>query len=165
MLGILLLSVVVLLVLLAVAAQVALNTKTLDRIVRRFAAEYVDGEIRYDRLKLSFVKDFPNGRLRVENFSLVYPHERFDAYAVKNAEGRGVPMDTLAAFELLDAGVDYRLFLKEKRIHLRETHLHGLRAFIHVYDSTATNLQVIRLPEAGEKAGGSVLPPLKVDTL
>ena len=164
-LGILLLSVVVLLVLLAAAAQVALNTKVLDRIVRRFAAEYVDGEIRYDRLKLSLVKDFPNGRLRVENFSLVYPHERFDAYAVKNAEGRGVPMDTLAAFELLDAGVDCRLFLKEKKIHLRETHLHGLRAFIHVYDSTATNLQVIRLPEAGEKEVGAMLPPLKVDTL
>ena len=131
-LGILLLGVVVLLVLLAVAAQVALNTKTLDRIVQRFAAEYLDGELRYDRLKLSLVKDFPNGRLVVENLSLVYPHERYDAYRVKNEEGRGVPMDTLAAFDLFDAGVDYRLFLKEKQIHLRESHVHGLRAFIHV---------------------------------
>ena len=95
MLGILLLSIVLLVVLLAVAAQVALNTKTLDRIVQRFAAEYIDGEIRYDRLKLSLVKDFPNGRLRMENFSLVYPHERFDAYPVKNEEGRGVEVDTL----------------------------------------------------------------------
>ena len=165
-LGILLLSIVLLVVLLAVAAQVALNTKTLDRIVQRFAAEYIDGGIRYDRLKLSLVKDFPNGRLRMENFSLVYPHERFDAYPVKNEEGRGVEVDTLAAFELLDAGVDYRLFLKEKKIHLRESHLHGLRAFVHVYDTSATNLQVLKFIGKKEETDSTVvLPPLKVDTL
>ena len=39
-----LLCAVLLVVLAVVAAQVAVNTKALDRIVQRFAAEYLDGE-------------------------------------------------------------------------------------------------------------------------
>lgn len=124
---------------------IILNSSLKDKIIYKVVGEYVDGDLQYEKLRLSLVKNFPNIYLGLENLSVVYPHDRFFEYPTENLEGQSDVADTLVSVGLFETGINLLEFGNEKKIHLLKTHLHDCRAFLHQYDSSVANWNVIRL--------------------
>ena len=97
-LKIILWSILGLVVAVAVAVQVVLSPKVLTRLANKYAAEYVDGEVRFSNIKASVFKSFPNLNVTADGFSVV---------------GQDPP-DTLASFDRLSLSVNYMEALKGK---------------------------------------------------
>ena len=149
------LALVGLVLLLLVALQVVLRPKVLTGIVNKVVAEYVDGgELAFDRVKASVIKDFPFLNLTIDDGALTYPHDRYaryDSTIVENGRfpllqaGRAPEKDTLASFRRLSASVNYVNLLKKTSYDVRRVELDRPRIFAHYYDSTAANWEILRL--------------------
>ena len=146
---------VVLLVLLIVGAQVAVNSRWAKHKVNQILSSVIDGEIDYANLDMSLVRSFPVFRVTLDTVSLTYDHDRFaswDSLGDRHAllsRGRGVERDTLADFDRLTAAVNLWKLIGG-RIRVKEVRLEGLDAFLHFYDSSASNLDIF-LPSDKKK--------------
>ena len=96
-------------IVLVVAVEVLLQTGALTGLVRSYASDYVDGELKLGRVTGSIFTHFPRVRLVLEDVSITYPHDKF-SYARDitpdlrfTEEGRGEKADTLLSFRTLDA--------------------------------------------------------------
>ena len=164
------LALVGLVLLLLVALQVVLRPKVLTGIVNKVVAEYVDGgELAFDRVKASVIKDFPFLNLTIDDGALTYPHDRYaryDSTIVENGRfpllqaGRAPEKDTLASFRRLSASVNYVNLLKKTSYDVRRVELDRPRIFAHYYDSTAANWEILRLGGSGDTT--SATPPVRV---
>lgn len=157
-----------------VIIQLALTPKVLSKAVHTVAREYLDGSVSFSGIKASMLRSFPNLEISVDDFTLTYPHSRFAPFdSVETAgdslclagwgpsEGTEERIDTLASFARLRASVNYMEALR-KKIRVPHVILERPRIFIHQYDSTAANWNVIRL-EGGEDDDSSfVMPPLSI---
>lgn len=148
--GGLLLAILILCILAISAASIILNSSLKDKIIYKVVGEYIDGELKYDRLHLSLVKSFPDIYVGLENLSVVYPHDRFFEYPTENLEGQSDFVDTLASVGLFETGIDIFQLGNEKIIHLLTTHLHDCRAFLHQYDTDIANWNIIIPPSTEE---------------
>lgn len=171
-----LIAVVALLVLLLVAVQLVLNPRTLRRIVDRVAPEYLDeGQLGFSDIRASVLRSFPHLNLRIQEFSLTYPHARYAAW-YPEADGRrfnlnragwqrdssDAPVDTLASFRELELSLNYMALIRGE-YHIRKAELSRPRIFAHYYDSTAANWDI--LPLGGEKdttRESKPLPPIQL---
>ncbi len=133
--------------------QLALNSKLVTDAVDNLAKEYVDGTLGYSRLRVRLLRRFPKVSITLDDLSLTYPHDRFASFgegAFPGEEfslpGRGESADTLLRLDHLDISASPLKFLRGEVV-VRELNLRGLRAYIHNYDSLATNLSLISLPE------------------
>ena len=159
-----------LVLLLLVALQVVLRPKVLTGIVNKVVAEYVDGgELAFDRVKASVIKDFPFLNLTIDYGALTYPHDRYARYDSTIVEtgrfpllqaGRASKKDTLASFRRLSASVNYVTLLKKTSYDVRRVELDRPRIFAHYYDSTAANWEILRL--GGSEDTSSTTPPIRV---
>ena len=146
------LSVLGLLVLLLAAVQIFLNEKVLTRLVNKIAAEYVEGDVAFSKVRASVLRSFPQLDIRIDSCSITYPHERFAAYDVPQEgarrfslinAGRGEEVDTLASFRELEFALNYVSFIKGGQINIRKLSLDKPRIFAHYYDSTAANWNIL----------------------
>ena len=163
-----------LVVILFIIVQVALTPAVLTRIVNKVAAEFVDGDVRFSKVKASVFKSFPNLNVTLSDFALTYPHEKFAAYdslypietiASRHMNlldaGRAPATDTLASFRTLSASVNYVDAIKGRYI-IRNASLGGPRIFIHQYDSTAANYDILKFSSNPDDTTSSSLPPITV---
>ncbi|MBO6248815.1 MAG: hypothetical protein J6N54_08410, partial [Bacteroidales bacterium] len=127
------------------AIQVALSPKFLTRIANKYASEYVDGDVSFSRLKASMFRSFPNLNVTLDGFSIV---------------GQDPP-DTLASFDRLSLSVNYMEALKG-RIRVRHAILEHPRLFLHQYDSTRANWDMIKIPTGEEDTAAFSLPPIHI---
>jgi len=141
------------LVLLVLAAlPLVLNSRVVTKLVDRYAAEYIDGDLTYSRLRIELYRHLPLVGIALEDVAITYPHERFAAYDTVPAPsrlldaGRGVSKDTLARFGRLYLSADAVRLIRDREIEVREVALERLAAFAHDY-GTAANWDIIRLPE------------------
>ena len=160
-----------LVLILLVALQVILRPKVLTGIVNQVAATYVDGgELTFDRVKASVIKDFPHLNFTIDGGALTYPHDRFSAFDSTLVEkgrfpllraGRAPERDTLASFHRLTASLNYVTLLRKTSYDIRRVELERPRIFAHYYDSTAANWDILRLG-GSEDTSSAPLPPIRV---
>ena len=166
-----LLGLLSLVLILLVALQVILRPKVLTGIVNQVAATYVDGgELTFDRVKASVIKDFPHLNFTIDGGALTYPHDRFAAFDSTLVEkgrfpllraGRAPERDTLASFHRLTASLNYVTLLRKTSYDIRRVELDRPRIFAHHYDSTAANWDILRLGDS-EDTTSAPLPPIRV---
>ena len=166
-----LLGLLSLVLILLVALQVILRPKVLTGIVNQVAATYVDGgELTFDRVKASVIKDFPHLNFTIDGGALTYPHDRFSAFDSTLVEkgrfpllraGRAPERDTLASFHRLTASLNYVTLLRKTSYDIRRVELDRPRIFAHHYDSTAANWDILRLGDS-EDTTSAPLPPIRV---
>ena len=166
-----LLGLLSLVLILLVALQVILRPKVLTGIVNQVAATYVDGgELTFDRVKASVIKDFPHLNFTIDGGALTYPHDRFAAFDSTLVEkgrfpllqaGRAPERDTLASFRRLTASLNYVTLLRKTSYDIRRAELDHPRFFAHYYDSTAANWDILRLGGSDDTTS-TPLPPVRV---
>ena len=165
------LALIGLVLLLLVALQVVLRPKVLTPLVNRFAEQYVEGgELRFSKVHASVIKGFPFLNLTLDDFALVYPHDRYARYDSTIVEkgrfpllqaGRAPVMDTLASFRTLEASLNLVNVLKKTSYDIRRAELDHPRIFAHYYDSTAANWEILRLG-GGDDSTASETPPIRL---
>lgn len=157
-------------VLLAVGVQVAVNTRYVKNTVNKVLASAVDGEVNYDRLDISLLRSFPILRVTLDTVSLTYDHSKFaqwDGVGVSDtllSAGRGSAKDTLARFDRFSAAVNLPGLISG-RLRLKDARIDNLDAFLHFYDSTASNLDIFISDGKKDKKDSlkdSSVPPISV---
>ncbi|MDT3356022.1 MAG: hypothetical protein LIR35_00310 [Bacteroidota bacterium] len=155
-------------VLLIIALQIVLDSSFLTNTANKYAAEFIDGNLRFGNISASVFKSFPNLNLTVEDATITYPHEKFAAYDTIGVqghlreEGRGEPEDTLASFRNLTVSVNY-LSLLRGCINVRHLYLDKPRIFLHQYDSTAANWDIFLSEEEAAKDSSTLsLPDIRI---
>ena len=144
------------LVLLVLAAlPFVLNSKVVTRTVDRLAAQYIDGELTYDRIRISPYRHFPRMSVTLEGVAVTYPHERFAQWDLPEGNrlleaGRGPLRDTLVRFRSLSVSADALAFLRLREIRAKELTLDAPAAFAHDYGDAA-NWDILRIPHSEKK--------------
>lgn len=167
-------GILVLLLLVAGAVHAVLNTGLLNRLVDKFAAEYVQGDITFSKVKGSVFRSFPFLNIAIDDFALTYPHERYAAWdtvytervrrfsLLKAGYGTDGEVDTLASFRRLEVSLNYMDVLKG-RYNIPKAELSHPRIFAHYYDSTAANWDILPLgSDDPDDTTSSGIPPLKL---
>ncbi len=135
--------------------QFAVSPKTVNGLIDKYAAEYIDGQINIGEASISAFRHFPHIGLNLEDFSITYPADRYDSLEIKGAQGhlitkgQGETADTLASFERFIIAVN-PLALISGKISIPFARLVSPRAFIHRYHDGQSNLDIIKLPADSE---------------
>lgn len=159
------------LVALLAVVQIALSEKVLTRIVNRVASTFVDGDVRFDRVRASVIRSFPHLNVTADGLVVTYPHDKFAAWdgryvagedALLSA-GRNEAADTLLALRSLSASIDYVSAFRGQ-YHLRRAELAAPRIFAHEYDSSTANWHILKFlaPSEKEDTVSAGLPPISV---
>ncbi len=127
------------------AIQVALSPKFLTRTAGKYAAEYVDGDVRFESIRASVFRSFPNLNVTADGFSVV---------------GRD-PADTLLSLERLSLSLNYMEVLKGN-IRIPHAVMEHPRIFLRQYDSTRANWDIIKIPMEDADTSSFKMPPLSV---
>ena len=135
---------------LLVTLQFTLSEKVLTRIVNKYAAEYIEGEVAFGKASVSMFKQFPRVFITLEDFRITYPSERFEAAEQTGAQGHlmhaggGEVADTLASFKRFSASIDVVSAMKGT---LRIPHLRLVqpRIFAHFYSDGQSNLDILKI--------------------
>ena len=77
-----------LVVLALVLLPVLLNSRAVARLLDKYAAEYIDGELEHGSIRVSPYRHFPVVGITLEDVALTYPHERFSPYDTLPAPSR-----------------------------------------------------------------------------
>lgn len=151
-----------------IALQIILDTRFLTKTANKYAAEFIDGNLRFGSISASVFKSFPYLNISVDEASITYPHEKFAAYDTVGVqghlreEGRSEPEDTLATFGNLTVSVNYMTLLRGK-VHVRHLYLDKPRIFLHQYDSTAANWDIFLSEEEAAKDSSTLnLPDIRI---
>ena len=150
---------------LLVTIRITLSEKVLTKIVNRYAAEYIEGEVSFGSAEVSIFKRFPRVFLTLEDFHITYPSDRFDAAEKLGAQGHlmhsgcSETADTLASFDRFSASLNLvSLMGGNLRIpHLRLVHP---RIFAHTYANGESNLDILKISsETSEEDTSSLVLP------
>lgn len=145
--------------------QITLSTSVLTKVVNRYAAEYVDGDLSFGKIRLSVFRHFPNIGISMEDCSITYPAERYDSLEMAGAqglllrEGCGETSDTLASFRQFSAGINIGALLTGK-VRIPHIILVRPRIFAHSYDEENANWNVFRL--GTDDTTKASLPPVSI---
>jgi len=145
--------------------QVAISPAVLTKIVNKYAAEYVDGNLSFGKVRLSVFRHFPNIGISMEDGSLTYPAERYDSLETSGAqgillrEGCGEIADTLASFKHFSAGINIGALLTGK-VNIPHIILVRPRIFAHSYDGEKANWNIFRLDSSDTTK--TSIPPVSI---
>ena len=166
-----LIAVVGLLVVVLVALQIILRPAVLTKLVNKFAADYVEGDVSFGNIKAHVIKSFPFLNLEADDFSLTYPHDRYAQWDTIYPDsgrrfslmkaGRGEEVDTLASFRHLSVSLNYMGIIRGDGFHIRKAELEHPRIFAHYYDSSAANWDI--LPIGGPKKDTTKKPAPRIE--
>lgn len=132
---------------LTLAIEVALTSPLATKTLNKYAAEYIDGDLSFGRASVSLLRDFPSVNVKLEDFSITYPADRFDESEKIGAQGhlmragRGETADTLASFSRFSVSVSPARLLFG-RIHVPHVELVKPRIFAHSYGDGKTNWDI-----------------------
>lgn len=144
--------------------KVIVSPEVLDRLIDRYAAEYVDGKISLKKASISTLKHFPNLSLTLEDFSITYPKDRFPTLQTQGrlaSEGIGTDADTLASFERFTVGVNVAA-LAAGKISIPFARLAKPRIFARRYSDGDANWNIFTFPaDTSEDEGSSGLPEIR----
>ena len=154
---------------LLVILEIALSPAVTSKVIRKVAAEYVDGNLDFSKARVSLFKRFPSLYVDIEDFSLTYPADRFDEQEKAGAQGWllrhgcGEASDTLASFRSFKASVRVMPLLTGT-IKIPYLNLDKPRIFAHYYDEEHANWNMFRLEEdpADTLESESSIPPLSL---
>lgn len=152
---------------LLIILQAVFSSDVLGKIIEDLTAEYIDGTLEFESVKVNMFRHFPYAGIVMKNGSLTYPAERFDELEKKSVQGRmlyhgcGETEDTLASFRRFSAGIDMASLLRGK-IRISHVVMVKPRIFAHAYDDENANWNIFRLPENEEDTTSSALPPIAV---
>ena len=148
--------------------RIVLTQSVLDRLIDRYAAEYVDGSISAGEVKLTFFRHFPNLGLSIKDFSISYPAERFDEIEELGAQGHlalaghGESADTLMSFRNFELRLNLPALITGK-IAVPYAELEKPRIFGHRYYDGQANWDIIRIPaDTTEQEEEFSIPEIKL---
>lgn len=148
------------------AVQMLLSTSAVNRLIDRYAPEYIDGKLEFSKVRVDMFRHFPNIGISIEDGSLTYPSDRFESLRRESPQGRllysgcGEEADTLASFRHFSAGINVAALLKGK-IGISHIVMVRPRIFAHSFDSTNVNWDIFRLPEDDDTTSAA-LPPISI---
>lgn len=132
--------------------QIILTPKFIGNIVDKYAAEFVDGELSFDKIDISIFRNFPNLNVTIDSLSVSYPNDRFGAHSSSEwytQRGRSQEADTLVSLDRLSASLNVASLVIGK-INVPKVILSKPRIFATaINDSTAT-WNVIKLTGSNE---------------
>lgn len=140
--------------------EIVLSGTVLTRIVNGVAADYVDGELKFGKAKVSLFRRFPAVTLTLEDASLTYPAERFDSQERSGVQGHlmyagcAETSDTLASFRKFSVGLSLPA-LATGTIKIPYMRLDRPRIFAHAYADGSVNWDMFILGEAEDEAEDS----------
>ena len=153
------------------AIRIVLTPSVLDRLIDRYAAEYVDGNISAGEVKLTFFRHFPNIGLSIKDFSISYSAERFDDIEGMGAQGhlclagQGESADTLMSFRNFEIRLNLPALIAGK-IAVPYAELGKPRIFGHRYQDGQANWDIIRIPNDTTKQEEELsLPEIKLGNI
>ena len=135
-----------------IAIQIVLSPRTVDRLIDRYASEYVDGQIHIGKASMSVFRHFPNIGITLEDFDITYPSERFNEIEKKGAQGHlmhkgcSENTDTLASFRKFSVGVSIPALLSGT-ISVPYMRLDQPRVFAHSYADGRANWNIFLTSE------------------
>lgn len=150
---------------LLLAIQIFLSPSVLNKLIDRYAPEYIDGRLEFSRARVHMFRHFPNVGITLENGSLTYPAERFDSLKAIVPQGRllyggcSEEADTLASFRRFSTGINIGSLISGK-VSIPHIELEKPRIFAHSYDSTHVNWNIFRTN--GKDTTSAVLPPISI---
>ena len=143
---------------LLVILQVSLSEKVLTKLANKYAAEYIDGDISFGSASVSMFKRFPRVFLSLDDFSITYPTDRFDAQEKMGAQGHlvrhgnGEVADTLASFKRFSASINV-ISLMGGTIRIPHLRLVQPRIFAHAYANGDTNWNIFTVGSEEKEEG------------
>lgn len=152
------------------ALKIVLTPSVINRLIDRYAAEYVDGSINIGKVSLSMFRHFPNVGVTVDDFSITYPAERYDSAQDEGPQGHlikagtGIEADTLAYFRKFSLRVNISALLAGK-ISIPYAELEKPRIFAHRYNDGSANWDVIRIPSDTTEDESISLPEIKLGNI
>lgn len=132
--------------------EIALSPAVTTRVVKKVAAEYVDGTLDFSKARVSLFKRFPSLYVEIDDFCLTYPADRFDEVEKEGAQswmirqGCGQESDTLASFKSFKASVRM-VPLVSGNILVPYLNLDKPRIFAHSYNDGQSNWNIFKLGE------------------
>ena len=140
-----------------ISIEITMSTEMATKAVNKYASEYIDGDISFGNVAVSVLKRFPGVTLTLEDFSITYPSDRFDALERTSPQGHllyhgcGETADTLASFQ--------RFFVKLRpgkllfgKVHISEVELVKPRIFAHSYNETDANWNIFLTEESTDSS-------------
>lgn len=151
--------------------QIVLNSKIVDNLVEKYAAEYIDGSLDYSDIKVSIIRNFPSVRLRIDSLSITYPHDRFAAWDSLGVQsrlreaGRGELADTLARFSRFSVVMNPWPLINGK-VRVKHVGIKGLRAYAHAYDDSTANWNMFKFGGSDKDTTSTAgIPPISLGAL
>jgi hypothetical protein len=147
------------------AVRIVLTPSVIDRLVDKYASEYVDGSISIGEVRLSVLRHFPNIGLSIDDFSITYPADRYDIIEKQGPQGHlmksgtGSDADTLASFRKFSIRANLPALMAGK-ISIPFAELDKPRIFLHTYQDGQSNLDAIKIPSDTTESDG--LPEIKL---
>ena len=148
------------LVILLILLEIILSGPILTRVVNGVAEDYVDGELKFGKAKVSLFRRFPAVTLTLEDVSLTYPAERFDSLERVGAQGHLMHAgcseisDTLASFNRFAVGLSLPA-LATGTIKVPYMRLDKPRIFAHTYADGSVNWDMFILGKSSEEEESS----------
>ena len=162
---------------LLILLQVALSPSILTKVMNRYAAEYIEADLKFGNAYVSVFERFPKVSLTLEDFSLTYPSDRFAMKEKLGAQGhlmragRGESADTLAAFRKFTISLSTPALLSGT-IRLPYIALDKPRIFAHAYADGSANWNIFGATENADTIGttdinkdSSSLPRISLGTI
>ena len=154
-----------------ITLQVALSEKVLTKIVNKYAAEYIEGDLSFGSASVSMFKRFPRVFLTLEDFSVTYPSDRFDEAERSGIQSRMIyhgcsdAADTLASFDRFSVSLDASALMRGT-IRIPHMRLVRPRIFAHSYANGEANWDIFRFSvdeeEAAEDTSSVEIPRISV---
>jgi hypothetical protein len=158
---------------LLIALQILLRPSVLTSLVNKYAPQFVEGNIEFSQIRARFIKSFPYASIEATDFQITYPHQRYTRFdsvytsshrfsLLKAGNQTGVEngTDTLASARRLYASLNY-MSLVGGTIDVHKVELEKARVFIHLFDSTASNLDIFPSGES-EDTTSSPMPDIRL---
>ena len=136
--------------------EIALSPAVTSKVVKKVAAEYVDGSLDFSKVRVSLFKRFPSLYVEIDDFCLTYPADRFDEAEKEGArswmirQGCGQESDTLASFKSFKASVRM-MPLISGNILVPYLNLDKPRIFAHSYNDGQSNWNIFKVGEDDEE--------------
>lgn len=149
------------------AGRIVMTPEVLQRLIDRYASEYVDGTVSIGKVKLSTFRHFPNIGITINGFEITYPAERYDQAEMEGVQGHlqtagtGEIADTLASFRRFTGRINIASLLAGK-INISFAELDKPRIFAHVYSDGQANWDIIDIPSDTLDEDTSPLPEIRL---
>ena len=149
------------------ALEIFLTSSALTGIVNKVAAEFIDGSISFGKIELSMFRHFPSASISLEDFSITYPANRYDADEAQGPQGWllrqgcGEVCDTLASFDRFTASINVSSLLAG-RIRIPRMELSAPEIYAHNYGDGRANWNIFRMEKESDSANstGTGIPDL-----